>query len=667
MQKYPEKALIAFLIFFSCHCFGANLEINDTAGGSLIFYKRTIDSLENLISISDNKKNFKIYKKLYEICVNDCPKEALKYAQSGLEMAEMLSDSSKIAECFYDIGDVYRMISDYNNAVINFKKSLKIREALYDTIGMATSLNGLGLVYVRWGDYDIAMENLLESQKFAEEHSNKKLLGKINNNLGSLYSSMRDPEKAYEYYLKALEINEEINEKDEIAKTYNHIGIFNAIKGELEKAFEYFEKSLQIRQELNDKQGISSTLNNIGGVYSMKNDWDKTLEYYTRSLQLRKEIGINQGIAASLTNLAYVHMRTGNYEEALKNLDKALEIAQKETLKDVMLKIYTYYTTIYSDKDDYKKALEYYKLYSNTRNAIFNQKSNNRIADIKMEFEAEKQKKEKALLQRDLKIQKLKYIRQRNFRNYLIIVVMLVIIIIFVINNRYRLKKKAHKALSEAHNIIVREKDKSEKLLLNILPVRVADDLKQYGKTEPESFENVTVLFSDFVGFTKLSASLEPKFLINELNELFTAFDNIIEKNECERIKTIGDAYLAVCGLPALNNDHAENILRSTLEIKEYLLKRNRDSEIEWIIRMGVHSGKVIGGVVGVKKYIYDVFGDTINTASRMESNCEPMKINVSEYTYKLTKEKFVFSDGREIEVKGKGKMKMFYLDKENH
>jgi len=206
------------------------------------------------------------------------------------------------------------------------------------------------------------------------------------------------------------------------------------------------------------------------------------------------------------------------------------------------------------------------------------------------------------------------------------------------------------------------EREKSEKLILNILPAKIVNDLKEKGKADPEKFENVTVYFSDLVGFTKMSNSLEPKILINELNELFTAFDNIIEENNCERIKTIGDAYLCVCGMPEKNECHAENILNSSIQIINYLSERNENSKITWEMRIGIHSGVVVGGVVGLKKYIYDVFGDTINTASRMESHSEPMKINVSETTYNLLKDKFAFQPRGEFDVKGKGKMKMYFL-----
>jgi class 3 adenylate cyclase len=216
--------------------------------------------------------------------------------------------------------------------------------------------------------------------------------------------------------------------------------------------------------------------------------------------------------------------------------------------------------------------------------------------------------------------------------------------------------------LKKAHETILIEKAKSEQLLLNILPLKVVEDLKQYGKTEPQVFENVTVYFSDIVGFTGSSSKVGPKILISELNEIYTAFDDIMTENHCERIKTIGDAYLAVCGMPAPDPDHAKNIQNAALEIRNYLLNR-QNVKIDWKIRIGIHTGKVVGGVVGIKKYIYDVFGETINTASRMESSSEPMKINVSEITHQITRDDYHYIEREPVEIKGSSPMKMYFLE----
>lgn len=223
-------------------------------------------------------------------------------------------------------------------------------------------------------------------------------------------------------------------------------------------------------------------------------------------------------------------------------------------------------------------------------------------------------------------------------------------------------KEKLEILVKERTKELADEKEKTEDLLLNILPLKVVNDLKKSGTTIPENFENVTVYFSDIIGFTSWSTKLKPDILINELNDMFTAFDDIMTRNNCERIKTIGDAYMAVCGLPKSNPDHAANILRAAIEIRSYLQEREKKAGVKWEVRIGIHSGKVVGGVVGVRKYIYDVFGDTINTASRMESNSEPMQINVSNDTYELVKGQFEFIERDIIEIKGKGKMKMYFL-----
>ena len=221
---------------------------------------------------------------------------------------------------------------------------------------------------------------------------------------------------------------------------------------------------------------------------------------------------------------------------------------------------------------------------------------------------------------------------------------------------------KANIEMHELNKTLQLEQEKSDKLLHNILPARVITDLNTYGSSMPELFEEVTVFFSDIVNFTELSAKLAPEVIIAELNELFTEFDRIFVRNNCERIKTIGDAYLSVSGMPIATVHHCANILNSALEAMAFLEARNERNEQKWRMRMGVHSGRVIGGIVGVEKYIYDVFGDTINTAARMETASDPMRINVSATTYELARNEFDFEERPPIQIKGKGEMKTYFL-----
>lgn len=206
------------------------------------------------------------------------------------------------------------------------------------------------------------------------------------------------------------------------------------------------------------------------------------------------------------------------------------------------------------------------------------------------------------------------------------------------------------------------EKTRVEKLLLNILPRKSIEELRQFGRTVPERFDHVSVLFLDFVGFTAIAQALTPDELFGELNEIFSAFDEIITRLDCERIKTIGDAYLAVCGMPDSKPDHAKAIVQAALTMRAFIERRNQSARRAWSCRIGIHSGAVTAGVVGRLKYIYDIFGDGVNTASRMESRAEPMQINISAATRALLGDDFEVESRGLMEVKGKGTLEMFYV-----
>lgn len=210
---------------------------------------------------------------------------------------------------------------------------------------------------------------------------------------------------------------------------------------------------------------------------------------------------------------------------------------------------------------------------------------------------------------------------------------------------------------------IAEEKKRSDDLLLNILPSEVAEELKLNGKSEAHRYDEVSVLFTDFVNFTKISEQLGVEELLNELNINFTAFDQIMEKYGMEKIKTIGDAYLAVCGLPITNARHAHQTVSAAMEILEFVQKRKREVPYGLDIRIGINSGSLIAGIIGVKKFAYDIWGDTVNTAARMEQSSEPGKINISQSTYLLIKDQFECSYRGKVDAKGKGEMDMYFVE----
>ena len=210
-----------------------------------------------------------------------------------------------------------------------------------------------------------------------------------------------------------------------------------------------------------------------------------------------------------------------------------------------------------------------------------------------------------------------------------------------------------------------REKERGEKLLLNIMPRSVYEEMKDFGTTTPQRFDDATIMMLDFVGFTDMTISRDPTGLIAELNDMFTAFDRIAELFGCERIKTIGDAYMAVSGLPETTPDHACNVAKVALRIMRYLEKRNAAHPEPWLCRIGINSGPVVGSIVGIQKYVYDIFGPGVNLAARMESSSEPMRITLNKDTYEKIKEDFTCIPRGEVEIKGFGTQQLYFLDKE--
>ncbi len=223
---------------------------------------------------------------------------------------------------------------------------------------------------------------------------------------------------------------------------------------------------------------------------------------------------------------------------------------------------------------------------------------------------------------------------------------------------------------SSLYKDIKSEKEKSESLLLSILPPKIAMELKNTSKVVPIIYESVTILFTDFVGFTKIAESLLPKQLLIELDGYFTFFDFVCEKYNIEKLKTIGDAYMCAGGLPTANKTHAIDACLTAMEFRDFALRMqelnlsSKDEMMPWELRIGLHTGPVIGGIVGTTKFAYDVWGDSVNIASRIESSSIPGKINISETTYELVKEFFVCEHRGKVSAKNKGEIHMYFLDR---
>jgi class 3 adenylate cyclase len=241
-------------------------------------------------------------------------------------------------------------------------------------------------------------------------------------------------------------------------------------------------------------------------------------------------------------------------------------------------------------------------------------------------------------------------------------------VFLFYKQNVKSIKKRSiylEKVVDERTQELRIEQSKSEKLIKSIIPEVLISELKETGHVQPKKYESATILFSDFQDFTMISNQLEPDILLKELNEIFENFDMIVTSLKIEKLKTIGDSYMIAGGIPIESSDHAYRVVKAAIEMQSYINERNNISPVKWNMRIGINSGKVIAGIVGLNKFSYDVWGDSVNVASFMERECAPGKINISEATYKLVKNKFECLPHNNFKTKWNDDFTMYYVQKE--
>ena len=591
------------------------------------------------------------------------------------------------AQLLSELGEDYLNAGYFDNAVESYNKTIELNKKLGSDTCNSIVYKKIAEINKTTYNYKSAINNLKDALTIEKNNNNKKGESELYNAIGEIFLKQENIDSALSFFKKSLNISEKGKGK-ESAAIYNNIGVAYYNEGDFESAIKYYEKSLKNLEKTGDKKDIAISLNNIGNV---NYDWEKyikAIEYYEKSLKYKKEANFNKGVINSLFNIANAYIKLGDIDKAENYYKNSLKLA--ETLQETksVSKACKALAKISKNRGDYLNAYKYLDKYKSSTESLFEGEESKQISEIQSKYSnIQKDRKinklQKELVNRDLytrfknekarreidllqKENQLKSIRMRQNKMLIYSLVggaFLLLILAIVYFNRFKIKKNALKLIEEAQKTILAEKEKSDKLLLNILPIKVARELKETGKVKAILYKDVTVLFSDIVDFTRISSNLSPEELIKDLNTLFTGFDEVMENHNCERIKTIGDGYLAVCGVPGGDSNHAENIANAAIDMMVFLEELNKKSQRKWNLRIGIHSGEVVGGVVGIKKYTYDIFGDTLNTASRIEQSSLTNRINVSRKTFEIIEQKYDFEERNEIQIKGKGMMKMYFLN----
>ncbi len=624
----------------------------------------------------------------------DQQKKADSVFSLAIQLWQKAADLNGEANVLFKIGRIWTIYGKPEKAIAGYQAALKIQKDLGNKTEIGINLYHIGSAYQDMSNYYAAEDYTLQAYEQFKLTGDELKQGICLNNLGNFQTSQGNHPKALEYFLAALKINERIKNEKETSNNLNNIGIIYLSLEQFSKARSYFLRAYNLLAKSGNEGALLYSLGNIGITYSAENNFTKALEYFNRVLDISTGAGDNGGVALAYNSIARVHEDSGNYPEALNYYNKAIAI--NDSIGDISSMIYNLVGlgdvsrltgdfvrsavylrkartlaleigALYPEKDalqglaelfsgikQYDSAFKYLALFTSLKDTLLNQENIEEIARKELQYGFDKKMLEEKLLS-ELEIN-----RQKNRKNIFLFSGLGVLVMAGGLWSRLRYIRKSRA-------IIQKEKDRSEELLLNILPAEVAEELKLKGHAEARHFDEVTVLFTDFKGFTTMAEQLSPGELVTEIDICFRRFDEIITRYGIEKIKTIGDAYMCAGGLPVANRTNAADVVNAALEIQVFMTDMKKQRILEnrpyFELRLGIHTGPVVAGIVGIKKFQYDIWGDTVNLASRMESSGEVGKVNVSQMTFERISDSFRCTHRGKIEAKNKGTVDMYFVE----
>jgi adenylate cyclase len=603
--------------------------------------------------------------------------------------------------------DIYSDNSD--TAIYYAKKQVDISKERGWDYFEAVGLLMIGVSMEFSGNLDSAISYYQRAGHLGQQTRDSTIQLAAHNSLGRVYSIKGMYQLSIEETLNAVDLVANGKDTSRTASLLNSVGLRFMELNRTELAVGFLRRALRLNQNLVDTIGQVRNCGNLGKAYNLLENLDSSYYFYLRAKELshlianryqhmlahaglsqvyiergeldsaRRAIDTAEAIAHEVRDLTTIHetdylrgliyLKEGRSREAITYLEDALEWFDSGNYKAIEIEILQALSAAYQATSDYERSLVYLQRLNNLKDDVYLKQRDMAMAQVEF-YRQEQQEKETELLNNKIELsdQELEY--QTGLRNIFFLVGLLFLGLLAVIANRYLFERKTKKLLAQKNALIEFEKERSENLLLNILPADVAHELKEKGRSDARHFDHVSVLFSDFVGFTDLSARLTPARLVQEIDECFKAFDEIMTRYDLEKIKTIGDAYMAVGGLTDDDETHAAEVVKAGLEMQDFIEKRhqvkNEKGEPAFQMRVGIHTGPVVAGIVGVKKFQYDIWGDTVNTASRMESNGEIGKVNISQATYESLQDdpQFVVESRGKIQAKGKGEIEMYFVSR---
>ncbi|GGW44444.1 adenylate/guanylate cyclase domain-containing protein [Arenibacter certesii] len=497
-----------------------------------------------------------------------------------------------------------------------------------------------------------ALTAYFKSLNFARRTNDEIGFGTLMITIADTYSIMDNSKNAQEYYNRGIKLLRKLGDSSKIATALLNAGDDYFTSGKLDSAFIYTKEAEVIFENIVHSTGQAYSLGNLGMINAELENDSQAEEEISKAIAILEELEDYYPISIYLTYMSDIYSRKNKFSTALTYAKRSLELASLYGLKDQISDANLTLSELYERYGDYESSHRYYKEHIVYRDSVKNIEAIEQMADQRTTFEVSQKQIEVDLLDQ----------RRKNQRNIAIATAVALLLIGILALGLYR----RNRYIKKTKQIIELERDRSDKLLLNILPGETAQELKENGSVKAKKYESVTVLFTDFKGFTSYSEKLSPEALVDTVNFYFSRFDEIIEKHGLEKIKTIGDAYMCAGGLHPHTEDHAHRMVLAALEIVDFVAKVKENASatsMNFDIRIGINTGPVVAGVVGTKKFAYDIWGDTVNVASRMESMSESGRINISEITYSMIKDYFNCEPRGEINVKNRGPVRMYFVN----
>ena len=535
------------------------------------------------------------------------------------------------------------------------EQALELARHLRYERGIALSQNAFGVAARIQGLYAVAASYHYDALKKSESLADTQGIARALHNIGRVYEVQRENDKALEYLRKALDLWQQQGGASEIAETKHYMGNCFGNKRLFDSAMMYYSTALSLRRTLNERRGIATLTNNIGWILRLQGRYDSALAMFRSAFALYDSLADLRGKALALDNTGIVYFNQKKYAASIKTLTQALNFAERSGDRREINDLYAALANSHEASNDFRKANTYRRLRDALKDSLFNERSAKLVAELNSRYESEKREQELLMLQKDAD-------KNELLRNASIAVTTLALGFLVYFAVSFRQSRHLNSALRQKQTELEAEKVNADALLLNIMPASIAERLKAGELNFAQRYTNATVFFADITNFTPLAASMLPEELVQILSEVFIMFDTVLEKHGLEKIKTIGDCYMVASGLPQKRDDHAHAAARAALEMVAELVRFNEMYRTNLELRVGMHTGAVVAGVIGKKKFAFDLWGDTVNIASRMESHGEAGRIHCTEEIYQLLQNDCVFEERGMIELKGRGMMNTYFL-----